>query len=65
MEAIGMFEERSNMTRVTCGILGIKDQIGYKKMQCGLNKVWCPGLEQTAQYISGKTGETLIKSGVQ
>jgi hypothetical protein len=56
MEAIGMFEERSNMTRVTCGILGIKDQTGYKKMQCGLNKVWCPGLGQTVQYISGKTG---------
>ena len=35
MEAIGMFEERSNMTRVTCGILGIKDQTGYKK-----NAVW-------------------------
>ena len=54
MEAIGMFEERSNMTRVTCGILGIKDQTGYKKTQCGLNEVWCPGLEQKVQYFVEK-----------
>ena len=54
MEATGMFEERSNMTRVTCGILGIKDETGYKKMQCGLNEVWCPGLEQKVQCFVEK-----------